>query len=463
VSPVPRSNAGDTMERQDSIGLRSVLLERNPEIGGPGGSDLLAMRLSLHTPRLPSASAARPARRLGKPVFDFRGRGELLALTYSLGGLAVAIAWAVDPRDITNRVGMTVLLVVVFTAAAAIYGLRRRLPHYADDVAIVGSLALIDVGSFFTNLHVHPGLLSPFYIWVGFASPLWFPRRRAVLYALLAVVASGVVILVAHPAQAVAGWLITMATLVVAFCITSFLTDALVKREKLAVVGEMASAIGHELRNPLGAVMNAVFLLRLGLQDDISHEQELQLQVAEREISKADAILNELGAYVRPGRPVVSLVYLEALVAEVLEVAPPSPDVRVTVDVAPVALLADRRQLAQILTNLVTNSYDAVGEAGSVRVAASIKGRTVIIVVEDDGTGIDRTDAERIFEPFYTSKPSGTGLGLAIVRRLVEGHGGSIRLDTESSGRTRFVVRLPYRKSQVPTDRIDEPGGLVLR
>jgi two-component system sensor histidine kinase HydH len=144
-------------------------------------------------------------------------------------------------------------------------------------------------------------------------------------------------------------------------------------------------------------------------------------------------------------------------VAEVFEVAPPAPGIHVTVDVAPITLLADRGQLAQILTNLVTNSYDAIGEDGSVRVAASIKGRTAIIAIEDDGPGIDRTKAERIFEPFYTSKPTGTGLGLAIVRRLVEGHGGTIRLDTETSARTRFVVRLPYRKSHMSLDRIDEP------
>src|SRR6202035_4808697 len=120
------------------------------------------------------------------------------------------------------------------------------------DLAVVGSLVLIDLGLFFTKLHVHPGLLSPFFVWVGFASPLWFPRRRAIFYAFLAGVASGIVVIVASSAEAAAGWVITMATLVVAFCITSFLTDALVKRERLGVVGEMASVVGHDLRNALG-------------------------------------------------------------------------------------------------------------------------------------------------------------------------------------------------------------------
>ena len=295
----------------------------------------LAKRLSLHTPRHPSASAARPARRLGKPAFD------------SVGGVSSSADVLAGRPGCSHCVGCrpTRHHQPCRDGGPARGCLYRRGRHIRPPPPLASlhrrRSNRREPGAHRRWFILHqsarpPRTVEPFYIWVGFASPLWFPRRRAVLYALLAVVASGVVILVAHPAQAVAGWLITMATLVVAFCITSFLTDALVKREKLAVVGEMASAIGHELRNPLGAVMNAVFLLRLGLQDGISHEQELQLQVAEREISKADAILNELGAYVRPGRPVVSFVHLEALVAEVLEVAPPPSDVRVTVVIVPV-------------------------------------------------------------------------------------------------------------------------------
>ncbi len=76
--------------------------------------------------------------------------------------------------------------------------------------------------------------------------------------------------------------------------------------------------------------------------------------------------------------------------------------------------------------------------------AAAIDGDTVLIEVEDDGLGIERTKAERIFEPFYTTKYRGTGLGLAIVRRLVEGHRGSVSVDLEAPKGTRFLVRLPH-------------------
>ena len=271
-------------------------------------------------------------------MFDLHGQAELLALTYSLGGLAVVIAWVLAPRNIGNRAGMATLLVFVFAAAAVIYGLRKHPPRFTGDVAIVGSLVLIDLGLFFTQLHAHPGLLSPFFVWVGVAAPLWFPRRRAILYMLLALFASAVVIVVAGNAQAVAGWVITVATLVVAFLITLFLTDALVKRERLAVVGEMASVVGHELRNPLGAISNALFLLQHSLGAEVTEDQRRNFQMGEREIAKADAIIRQLSSYVRPVEPVVASLELGALVAEVLEVAPPRPGIEVVVDVRSIAV-----------------------------------------------------------------------------------------------------------------------------
>ena len=371
----------------------------------------------------------------------------------------MAIAWLADPGDISNRVGLGTLLAIVFVAAAALYGLRSHLPRYTGDAAIVGSLVLIDMALFFTRLHVHPGLLSPFFVWVGFVSPLWFSRARAIFYAGLAVVASGVVVASVPSAQAVAGWVITMATLVVAFCITSFLTDALVKRERLAVVGEMASVVGHDLRNPLSAVSNALFLLRSSLEDRVTEDQERCFQLAWREIDKAAAIVEHLSAYVRPGEPVIVPVDLKALVVEVLEVAPPPPGIEVTVDVTAVTVLADPGQLAQVMTNLVSNAYDAMGEGGALRVFAAIDGDAVLIEVEDDGLGIEPSMAERVFEPFYTTKYQGTGLGLAIVRRLVEGHGGSVGVDPDAPKGTRFTVRLPHLELPAPGDTRQQRSG----
>jgi signal transduction histidine kinase len=404
----------------------------------------LARRLNPRTVRPPSGAILRPARRLGKPVFDLHGQSELLALTYSLGGLGVIIAWIVDPLNIGNRVGMAVLLGFVFAAALILYGIRNHPPRYTGDLAMLGSLVLIDLALFFTKLHSHPGLLSPFFVWVGFASPLWFPRRRATLYLLLAMAASGLVIVVAGTAEAVAGWVITTVTLIVAFCITSFLSDALVKRERLAVVGEMASVIGHDLRSPLGAVSNALFLLHHSLGPHATEDQERHFHMAEREIAKASEIISDLSSYVRPGPPVIKEIDLSTLIEEVLEVAPARNGIDVRVEVSPITLLGDKGQMAQVLTNLVTNAYDAMGDRGSLHVTASIEGGAAVIRIEDDGPGIEPSLSERIFEPFFTTKRQGTGLGLANVARLVEAHGGSVHLDSKVERGTRFVVTLPY-------------------
>ena len=351
---------------------------------------LLTDRLSPRSLPHFSKRAQPSMRSRGRPIFDVRGRGELLALTYTLGGLAVSTAWIIDPRDIRNRAGMAALLTLVFVAASIIYALRSHLPRYTGDVAIVGSLVLIDFGLFFTRLDIYPGLLSPFFVWVGFASPLWFPRRRATVYVILTGVASGVVVLVAGTAEAAAGWVITMVTVFVAFLITSFLTDVIVNRERLAVLGEMASVVGHELRNPLAAVLNTLYLLRVSLSAELREEQDRHIQVAEREIAKAASIVEHITEYVRPRKPALAPFELRELVEEILEVTPAQPGITVRVDVPVVVLVGDRVQVGQVLTNLVSNAFDVVDERGCVQIAASVEADASYLPLKTTGLVLHR-------------------------------------------------------------------------
>jgi signal transduction histidine kinase len=375
--------------------------------------------------------------------FDPNRRNDLLAITYGLGAFAVLIAWLVYPHAVGNEAELATVLAVAVALSILLHVLRDRLPVWGGDAAILGSLVLIDLGLFGTKLHVYPMLLGPFYVWVGFVSPLWFSRRRAVLYCLLAVLASSIVVAVSDTAAALAGWVITMATLLVAFLITDFLTAALVRRERLAVVGEMASVVGHDLRNPLGAVSNTLFLLRHGLGDAVNEEQARQFSTAEREIAKATAILEHLGDFVRPAHPDARPVSVRDLVTEVTEVSPARDGVELVTDIEDITVMVDRGHLAQVLTNLVTNAYDSLDGHGRLRVAARMKGEVAILTVQDDGPGMEKSVAERVFEPFFTTKSRGTGLGLAIVRRLVESNGGSVSLETAPGEGATFVIELP--------------------
>ncbi len=388
--------------------------------------------------------------KLGQParIMEQR-RGALLALTYLAGDIGVVTGWAANPHAVADRAAMAVLVSFVFVAALVMWVLRHRLPVWVGDVAIVGSLVLIDLANFFTFLHVYPALLMPYYVWVGFTAPMWFPWRRAATYVMLSAVASGLVVIVADNGSALALWLVTMATMAVAFMIVSFLARALVRQERLAAIGEMASAMSHDLRTPLAAVTNSLFLLRRGIGEEEAARLQRHFDMAETQMARAVSISEHLVAYVRPHAPTMEPVDLDQLVSEVIESLPPPEHVDVQVDHAPVTVIADGGQLTQVISNLVSNAYEALPDGGAVRVSVSAHNGSAIIAVQDSGPGLDRAVAERAFEPFFTTKASGTGLGLAIVGRLVEAQGGTVTVDSKPGRATRFTVRIPL----VPTSR----------
>jgi signal transduction histidine kinase len=217
--------------------------------------------------------------------------------------------------------------------------------------------------------------------------------------------------------------------------------EALVRGERLSAVGQMTTVVGQELRNPLGAVMNALYMLRRSLNDPAAAESHLA--VAERQTARAVNLAQDLTAYMREREPELAPMELREVLEEVFEATPKPPNVAVVEDVEPVRLNADSKQIAQILTNLVDNAYQAMPGGGSLRIAARTEGDTAIITIEDSGEGIDPEMVERFFEPFFTTRSDGTGLGLAIVRRLIEGHGGQISIDNGPSGGAIVTVRLP--------------------
>ena len=226
---------------------------------------------------------------------------------------------------------------------------------------------------------------------------------------------------------------------------------ALVRSERLSALGEMASVVGHELRNPLAAVTNALYLLRRHLGEPAEPAIERQLAMAERETGKAAALAEDLTAFVRPRLPQREPVDARSFVEEVVETTPPPSDVELAVEIEPVTIVADRRQLAEVLSNLVTNAYQAVRDGGRVTIAIHPNGTGTVMSVEDTGPGIDAEVAERVFEPFFTTKHDGTGLGLAIVRRLVEGHGGHVAFEPPGAGTgARVVVHIPAAE-ETPT------------
>jgi signal transduction histidine kinase len=232
--------------------------------------------------------------------------------------------------------------------------------------------------------------------------------------------------------------------------------EQLVRQERLAAIGELASAVGHELRNPLGVITNTLFLSRaaVGAGDD---ERVLrQLATAEREVGAASLIVGDLLEFARARDPVMAPVDMHALVDEALGVAPPPARVQLTrtdgEKVEPAD--GDRDQIRQVLLNLVSNAYDAMPDGGELTIGVSMAGEMVEVTVADTGMGMDSETCDRLFEPFYTRKAKGIGLGLAVTRRIVEAHGGRISVQSTPGHGARFTLDLPAvdNAAASPTD-----------
>lgn len=385
-------------------------------------------------------------------------RSQILTLTFGLGASGAAGAWIVDRRLVVHPIQLGVVIGLAFGIAAIARLLRRRLPRYTEDGAVVLSIALISVAACSTRVDVDPAFVAPYYIWVGFAAPMWFPRRRAEAYLLLTAAVSGIVLCSAGTAVAAATWIVTTITLLVAFVFVRVLARMRLRSERLAVVGEMTSAVGHELRNPLGATTSSLLLVRTALDDGDVDGARNYLALAEQSVGRAIAVADELTAYVGLHRPAVVDVDLDDLLDDVTRGAAPPGGVTVRRRLATPRVVADRSQLAAVVSNLLSNAYDAMPEGGVVTVAsADAPAGSVSITVEDTGRGIDDAVRDTLFEPFVTNKARGTGLGLAVVLRFVEAHGGDISCESVPGRGTRMTVQLPAREALPPAGRAAAP------
>jgi signal transduction histidine kinase len=237
-------------------------------------------------------------------------------------------------------------------------------------------------------------------------------------------------------------------------------------RDRLAALGEMAAAIAHEVKNPLAGIEVMAGLLRRRIPDDADAQSLVNDIIGEAKV--ANAIVIELLEFVRPIRLQVDPTSIAQVLHDALKMAERKMGqggVDITLDIRePLPLItADHHQLCQLFGNLLINGLEALGGSGSISITAgqgveyqepvaSPGGRppeaTIVVDVADDGPGLLPEVAERVFNPFFTTKPQGTGLGLAIVRKIVDAHNGHIDLTTAPGQGTRFRVTLPLNSGE---------------
>jgi two-component system sensor histidine kinase PilS (NtrC family) len=246
------------------------------------------------------------------------------------------------------------------------------------------------------------------------------------------------------------------------------------RSERLAAVGELSASIAHEVRNPLAAISGSIQILRnLVARQGAEREPRRLMEIAIRETDRLNRLITDFLQYARPGplnpEPIIVAEAVEDVLKMFESVRPQNVAVSVEVEEG-LRVVADSSQLRQVLWNLVLNAAEAMAEGGGLLVSAGAlpgeapqasahfdrneameqkKSDWAEIAIADRGEGVPPDVVERIFDPFFTTKKRGSGLGLAAVHRIVEDHGGSVRLEsTVGEGTT---VRLRFPRSEKPS------------
>ncbi len=220
--------------------------------------------------------------------------------------------------------------------------------------------------------------------------------------------------------------------------------EQLVRREKLAVLGQMAGSVGHELRNPLTVITSAVYFLKRAYSDAGETAGEY-LDIILAEVGNSSQIISDLLDFARTRPPAREETSVSALVHEALEKHPAPPSVLVITDIPArlPPLYVDSDQIALVLGNLITNAYQAMPDGGNLTISARAEKGRVALAITDTGGGISPGNMEKLFEPLFTTRPRGVGLGLVTSRNLAEANGGSIDAESAVGEGTTFTVRLP--------------------
>lgn len=219
----------------------------------------------------------------------------------------------------------------------------------------------------------------------------------------------------------------------------------LVDEEKLAAIGRLASAVAHEIRNPVAIISSAI---EAAASANLSlEEREDMSKVALTEARRLEKLTTDFLSYAQPGdlpHTEVDVFTLVGYIASIAKAQALGKHVSISLNIEGGCLLyGNQDQLQQALLNLMRNAIDASPEGGQVSVECQPSEDRVRITIDNQGPMIPEYAVPKIFEPFFTAKSGGTGLGLSIAKKIAERHGGSLKLEQNKTNTIRFALMLP--------------------
>lgn len=226
--------------------------------------------------------------------------------------------------------------------------------------------------------------------------------------------------------------------------------QAAFQNDKLAMLGKIAAAIAHEIRNPLTSIRGFIQLLTPYLKE-IGKQDYARIILSE--IDRANDIIYEFLNSSKPSAPMKQTVFVGVLLKESILLSESEAHMKGCELVCEVfdprlAVAIDVKQIKQVLLNILRNAMDAIqeigdGRKGRIDVNARREGKYALISIRDNGKGMDRLTLSRLFDPFFTTKEEGTGLGLSVSYRIIMNHGGTIHVDSHLQEGTEFMIYLP--------------------
>ncbi len=225
--------------------------------------------------------------------------------------------------------------------------------------------------------------------------------------------------------------------------------EQLIRSERLAAIGQLAGGVGHELRNPLGAIKNAVYYIKGKLAKSELVEKEPRvlefLDIVDDEVNISNKIITDLLGFSRVGKPSVMPTPVRKVVEEALARVPIPENVKLNENLGPdsTEIAVDAGQIQQVLINVITNAVQAMPEGGKLTISTRERKDFLELDVTDTGSGISDENKGKIFDPLFTTRAKGIGLGLAVSKSIIDRHGGQIEARSAVGKGTTFTIRLP--------------------
>jgi signal transduction histidine kinase len=230
-----------------------------------------------------------------------------------------------------------------------------------------------------------------------------------------------------------------------------------IESERLNALTLLAAGVAHEIGNPLNSLHIHLQLMERSVQKlhgEAKAELQQSIDIARSEVNRLDSIVTQFLRAIRPSRPQLHPESLNTIIEEAVRFFTPEiqdRDIVVEQELrSDLPLLQlDRDQMKQAFYNVIKNSLEAMKRHGTLRIRTDVDDTHIMVSFVDTGSGMSAGNLSRVFEPYFTTKPSGTGLGLLIVRRIVREHGGELSIESNEGEGVTLTIRLPYIERRI--------------